>query len=73
MLAVCMPSVINLALWAFSMRAAGTVSELLGNSQCAEILKNISYMFSMLNAILIFSAAVFIVSSGVVADLKTGG
>ena len=71
--AMIVPSVISLALWILAMRMAGTVSELLGNSQCAEILKNISYMFSMLNAILIFSAAVFIVSSGVVAGLKTGG
>ena len=55
------------------MRIAGTVSELLGNLQCSEILKNISYMFSMLNAMLIFSAAVFILSSGMVAGMKTGG
>ena len=71
--AMIIPSVISLALWVLAMRLAGTVSELLGNSQCSEILKNISYMFSMLNAILIFSAAVFIVSSGVVVGLKTGG
>ena len=71
--AMVVPSIINLALWVLAMRAAGTVSELLGNSQCSEILKNISYMFSMLNVMLIFSAAIFIVSSGVVAGIKTGG
>ncbi len=67
------PSVINLALWILGMRAAAMVSELLGNPQSADILKNISYMFSMLNAMLIFSAAVFIISSGIVASMKSGG
>ena len=71
--AMVVPSIISLALWVLAMRAAGTVSELLGNSQCSEILKNISYMFSMLNAMLIFSSAVFILSSGMVVGLKTGG
>lgn len=70
---ICLPSIINLALWVLAMRAAGMISELLGNFQCAEILKNISFMFSMLNVILIFSAAVFIVSSGTVAAIKAGG
>lgn len=70
---ICLPSVINLALWVLAMRAAGMISELLGNFQCAEILKNISFMFSMLNVILIFSAAVFIISSGTVAAIKAGG
>ena len=67
------PSVISLALWILGMRAAAMVSELLGNPQSADILKNISYMFSMLNAMLIFSAAVFIISSGIVASMKSGG
>ncbi len=71
--AICLPSIINLALWVLAMRASATVSELLGNYQCAEILKNISFMFSMLNVILIFSAAVFIISSGTVAAIKAGG
>lgn len=72
-LAVCLPSVINLALWCLVMRAACMISELLGNSQCSEILKNISFMFSMLNAMIIFSSAVFIISSGLIAVMKTGG
>lgn len=71
--AMIVPSVISLALWVIAMRAAGTLSDLLGNSQCSDILRNISYMFSMLNVILILSAAVFILSSGIVAGLKTGG
>ncbi len=72
-LAVCLPSVINLALWVLAMRAACMISDLLGNTQCSEILKNISFMFSMLNVMIIFSAAVFIISSGLVAVMKTGG
>lgn len=72
-LAVCLPSVISLALWALAMRAACMISDLLGNSQCSEIMKNISYMFSMLNSMLIFSAAVLVISSGIVAAMKAGG
>lgn len=71
--AMCLPSIITLALWLLSLRVACVISELLGNFQCAEILKNISFMFSMLNVILIFSAAVFIISSGTVAAIKAGG
>lgn len=70
---ICLPVIINLALWCLAMRAAYTVSELLGNSQCSEILKNVSYMFSMLNTVLILSAAVFVISSGIVASMKAGG
>ncbi len=70
---ICMPSVITLALWVTAMRISAMLSELLGNYQCAEMLKNISFMFSMLNVILIFSAAVFIISSGTVAAVKAGG
>lgn len=71
--AICLPSIISLALWVLAMRVSAMVSELLGNFQCAEILKNISFMFSMLNVILIFSAAVFVISSGTVAAIKAGG
>lgn len=70
---IFLPVILNLALWSVGMRAACTVSDLLGNSQCSEMLKNISYMFSMLNTMLIFSAAVFIISSGLVASMKAGG
>ncbi len=72
-LAICLPSVISLLLWVFAMRGACVISDLLGNSQCSEILKNISYMFSMLNVMLILSAAVFVISSGIVTVMKSGG
>lgn len=70
--AMCLPSVISLALWSFSLKAAAMLSDLLGNSQSSEILKNISYIYSTLNAMLIFSAAVFIISSALAASIKTG-
>lgn len=71
--AIYLPVIINLALWSLAMRVAYTVSDLLGNTQCSEILKNVSYMFSMLNTVLIISAAVFVISSGIVAAMKSGG
>ena len=70
--AMCLPSVISLTLWSFSLKAAAMISDLLGNSQSSEILKNISYIYSTLNAMLIFSAAVFIISSALAASIKTG-
>lgn len=70
--AMCLPSVINLALWILALRAASTLSDLLGNSQCSEILKNISYMFSTANSMLIFSAAVLIITCALTVSMKTG-
>lgn len=67
------PVAINLALWVFSMRVACAVSDLLDCRVCSEILKNIAFIFSMTNAVLLLCAAVFIISSGLVVSVKTGG
>ena len=67
------PVAINLALWVFSMRVACSVSDLLDCRVCSEILKNIAFVFSMTNAVLLLCAAVFIISSGLVVSVKTGG
>ena len=67
------PVAINLALWVFSLRAACAVSELLDCRVCTEILKNTAGVFSMTNAVLLLCAAVFIISSGIVVSIRTGG
>ncbi len=67
------PVVINLALWVFAMRAACAVGELLDCRVCAEILKNTAFVFSMTNTVLLLSAAVFIITAGLVVSIKTGG
>ena len=67
-----MPVVINLALWVISMRIACSVSDLFDCRVCSEILKNISFLFSMMNTILILCMVVFIVTSGIVIVIRTG-
>lgn len=67
------PVVINLALWVFAMRIACSVSDLLDCRVCSEILRNIAFVFSLANAILILCIAVFIISSGLVVSLRSGG
>lgn len=70
--AICLPCVINLLLWIFSLRAAATLSDLLGNAQCSEILRNTVYIFSTINTMLVFSAAVLIITSALTVSMKTG-
>lgn len=67
------PVVINLALWVFAMRIACSVSDLLDCRICSEILKNIAFIFSLTNSILLFCAAVFVISTGLIVSVKTGG
>lgn len=71
-LAVCIPVIVNLALWAISMKAACVLSDLLDCRVCSEILKNTSFVFSMINTVIVFCVAVFIVSTGLVISIRTG-
>ena len=66
------PVIINLALWITALRIACTVSDLLDCRQCSEVIKSISFIFSMLNTILILCAVLFIISSGIVVFIGTG-
>lgn len=68
-----LPVAINLALWIFAMRIASAVSDLLDCRVCSEILKNIAFVFSLANSILLLCTAVFIISSGLIVSVKTGG
>lgn len=70
---ICFPVIINLALWAVSIRAACMLSDLLDCRVCSDILKNISFIFSMINTLLIFVLLIFIISTGLVIVFKTGG
>lgn len=70
---ICIPVIINLALWTVAMRVSCMLSDLLDCRVCSDILKNISFVFSTLNAVLIFIMAVFIISTGLIIALKTGG
>lgn len=69
---ICIPVILNLALWVISMRAACAVSDLLDCRICSEILRNIAFVFSMVNTLLLLCMAVFIISTGLVIAIKTG-
>lgn len=70
---ICIPVIINLAVWVISIRAASMLGDLLDCRVCAEILRNISFVFSMINTLLLLCMLVFIISTGLVAVIKTGG
>lgn len=70
--AITVPVIINLALWILSLRIAATISDLLDCRQCSEIIKSISFVFSMVNVLLLLCAAVFIISAGLVVLIRTG-
>lgn len=72
-LMICAPVVINLALWALSMKAAAAISGLLDCQQSSELLKNIGFVFSMLNTVLLLCMAVFVISAGITVLIKNGG
>lgn len=72
-LAIGIPIVINLALWVLALKISCSVSDLLDCGICSEILKNISFIFSMTNTILLLCMAVFIISSGLIVSVKSGG
>lgn len=69
---ICIPVIINLALWVLAMRGACALSELLDCRECSEILKNTAFVFSMLNTVLVLCMAVFIITTGLVIAIKTG-
>lgn len=67
------PVIINLALWVMSLRFACMMSDLLDCRQCSEVIRGISFIFSMLNTVLILCAVLFIISAGIVTFIGTGG
>ena len=67
------PVISNLAMWSISMKTASAVSDLLDCRQCSEVLKNIGFMFSCVNTILILCIVVFTVTAGVSVMIKNGG
>ncbi len=72
MLVIALPVILNLALWIISMKIACAFAELLGASQCAGIIKNAGYVFSMLNVLMFLTLGVFIISVGLVIAIKNG-
>ena len=71
-LLTALPIMINLALWVAAMRFACMVSDLTDCRQCSEILKNIAFVFSMVNTLLLLCVIVFVITAGLVVLIKSG-
>ncbi|MBO5410119.1 MAG: hypothetical protein J6A60_02545 [Clostridia bacterium] len=69
---MCIPVIINFSLWILSMKIAGCIAQLIGASQCGEIINHTGFIFSMMNAVVLLSAAVFIISAGLVVAINSG-
>lgn len=69
---ITLPVVINLALWVVALRVSCIVSDMLDCKGCSDIIKSIAFIFSMTNTILIFCAAVFIISAGMTVFIGSG-
>lgn len=67
-----LPVMINLALWVFAMRFACAVSDLLDCRQCSDILKNIAFIFSTVNTVLLLCVIVFVITTGITVLIKSG-
>ncbi len=70
--AITVPVIMNLALWILALRIACMISDLLDCRQCSEVIRSIAFVFSMVNTLLLLCAAVFIISAGLIAFVKTG-
>ena len=68
----CIPSAVSLLVWVLAMRVSCAVSELTDCRVCTDVLKAVSFIFSMTNAILLLCFAVFAVSSGIVLSIRGG-
>lgn len=67
-----LPIIIELLLWVLSLRAAGMCAELLGLEASAGICRSAGTTLSLTAVLLVYCAAVFFVSSGLVIALKGG-
>ncbi len=70
--AICIPVIAELFLWNAAMRTCSVFSDLLGTGSFSEIFKSAGYIFSMINVLLILSAVVFIITTGIVITVRTG-
>ncbi len=71
--AIGIPVLAQTALWVLAMRTAASVSELAGCPGCMTLYNGIAYTFSMMNTVLLFCCAVFIISSATVIMTGAGG
>lgn len=69
---ICIPVIAELFLWNAAMKTCSAFSDLLGTDSFSKIFKSAGYVFSMVNVLLVFSAVVFIVTTGIVITVRAG-
>lgn len=65
-----LPSVMQLLLWYFALSVGGAVSEALGQNRMKSVLQGIGGVLSVTNVFLIFTAYVFIISTGIILQFR---
>lgn len=65
-----LPAVIQLLLWYVALSFAGAVSESLGQTRIKNLLQSIAGVLSVTNAFVIFTAYIFIISTGVILQFR---
>lgn len=65
-----LPAVIQLLLWYIALSFAGAVSESLGQTRIKNLLQSIAGVLSVTNAFVIFTAYIFIISTGVILQFR---
>lgn len=67
-----LPSSVQLLFWIFTLRLGAAVGELFGQNETAELLKSVASAVTLLNVVLLFNAALFIISTALVLLIKQG-
>lgn len=65
-----LPSIIQLLLWYFALSISSAVAEALGQNRIKSILQGIGGVLSVTNVFLIFTAYVFIISTGIILQFR---
>lgn len=64
------PVIIDLLLWYLALSFAGSVSEALGQKQAATLLSGVAATVSLVNTLVIFTAFVLMISTGIMLNFK---
>lgn len=65
-----LPSCAQLVFWTFALRLSAAVGELFGQQSTSALLKSVASAITLLNAVLIFNAVLFIISTALILTIK---
>lgn len=67
---IILPAAIQLLLWCFALSVGGAVADTLGQSKMKNVMESVSGVLSVTNAFLLFTAFIFMVSTGIVLQFR---